>query len=229
MKHGLDRAAWSALISRHAGLAEGRGGARRYQPGTVPFAATCDDAPDHLVDLGDLISPGESVAFLQVGPVLPPPGLRTTREADGVQMVAASPCAPVEDPRIVQLRPADAVDMLELATLTRPGPFTLRALELGRFWGIRVEGRLVAMAGERMALTGYTELSGVCTYPEVRGQGFGRLMSRYVAGRISGDGTVPFLHAFASNTAAIRLYESIGFVLRTPVRLVVAERVPAGQ
>lgn len=224
MKHALDRAAYAALVSRHKALAQGQGGALRYDPGVVPFAATRDDAPEDVAELARLIGQGESAAFLQADPVVLPPELKPTLEADGVQMIAAAPVASFEDERVTQLGRADAAEMLALATLTRPGPFTLRALDLGRFWGVRDEGRLIAMAGERMAPTGYTELSGVCSHPDVRGRGFGRLMSRYVAGRISAKGDTPFLHAFASNVAAIRLYESIGFELRKPVYLVVAGR-----
>lgn len=224
MKHILDRAAYSALVSRHAALAQGQGGALRYDPAVVPFAATRDDAPEDVAALGRLLAPGQTAAFLQADPVVLPPELKRTVEADGVQMVAAAPFAPFEDERITQLGRADAADMLALATLTRPGPFTLRALDLGRFWGVREAGRLIAMAGERMAPSGYTELSGVCSHPDARGRGLGRLMSRYVAGRISAKGDTPFLHAFASNLPALRLYESIGFTLRRPVYLVVAGR-----
>jgi predicted GNAT family acetyltransferase len=120
----------------------------------------------------------------------------------------------VSDPRVIRLTEADAADMLDLATLTQPGPFTLNALRLGEFWGIREEGRLVAMAGERMGQPGYGEISGVCCHPDARGKGFARLLSLVVAGRISARGEQPYLHAYAGNLPAIRLYESIDFRLR---------------
>jgi predicted GNAT family acetyltransferase len=127
----------------------------------------------------------------------------------------------VTDERIEQLSQADAPDMLELATLTNPGPFSLRALELGDFWGIKMNGRLVAMAGERMKQPGYTELSGVCTHPDMRGKGLGRLLSLYVADKIVARGDQPYLHAYETNKAAITLYESIGFSLRSGINVAV--------
>jgi ribosomal protein S18 acetylase RimI-like enzyme len=224
MTHKLDRPAWASLTSRHQHLAQVQGGARRYAPASVPFVATGGDAPEDVAALARLMRPGEVGAFVQADPVLLPLGFVRKQEVDLMQLVATTSFAPVSDERIVPLGRADAADMLELATLTKPGPFTARALDLGRFWGIRRDGRLVAMAGERMSCEGYTELSGVCTHPDARGQGLARLMSRYVGAQISAKGDAVFLHAFPSNRAAVAIYESIGFSVRATLNLVVAER-----
>lgn len=222
--HELDRPAWASLTSRHQAFADGDAKARRYRPSIVPFAASADDSPESLEALGTLLEPGDTAVLLQAGEIRLPASLRAIRRAEGVQMLAGGGHEPFEDERIVKLGPADAADMLALAALTEPGPFTLRALDIGRFWGVRDNGRLVAMAGERMAQPGHVELSGVCTHPEARGRGLGRLLSRYVAGRIAHGGDRPYLHAFASNTAAIRLYASIGFTLRTTMQVAVIQR-----
>lgn len=224
MNHVLDRPIWSALTSLHAAHGEGNDHARRYQPDIHPFACAPDDSPESLAALAALAGPGETQVFLQADPVLLPAGFSTITTADGVQMVADEPTSPVDDPRIEQLGESDAADMLDLATLTRPGPFTMRALALGDFWGIRDNGRLVAMAGERLKVSGMTELSGVCTHPDIRGRGIGRLMTLYVAGRIFAAGDQPFLHTFAANAAAIALYEKIGFRQRSHMHVAVAER-----
>ena len=100
----------------------------------------------------------------------------------------------------------------------------MRALALGNFWGIRVDGRLIAMAGERLKVEGMTELSGVCTHPDFRGQGLGRLMTLFAAGKICARGEQPFLHTYAANETAIGLYGKLGFRLRTPMNVAVIER-----
>ncbi len=220
----LDRPAWTALTTLHAHLAEGGDLARRYDPSIVPFAATRDDSPECLAALAALPAPGEAMLFLQADPVALPANLTATLEADGVQMIAREHLPEVEDPLIGQLGEVDAADMLELATLTKPGPFTLKALRLGGFWGIRRDGRLVAMAGERMKQPGFTEISGVCTHPDARGNGYARLLSLFVAGRIAAHGERPYLHAWASNATAIRLYESLGFTLRRTMHVTMAVR-----
>jgi ribosomal protein S18 acetylase RimI-like enzyme len=178
MSHALDRPVWSALTTRHAGLAEGSDLAQRYDPSIVPFAAARDDSPEALDALGALADPGEDMLLLQADAIVLPPGLVAATTAQGVQMVLQHPPAEVSDERIERLSDADAAEMLELATLTRPGPFTLRAQALGEFWGVRKSGRLIAMAGERMKQDGFTEISGVCSHPDARGRGLARSSRR---------------------------------------------------
>lgn len=224
MRHVLDRPVWSALSSRHLAFAEGDSLARRYRPAIVPFAATAADDADSLNALGKLIPPGEAAVLVQADEITLPAEISTISTATLVQMIAARPTEPVSDGRIRQLTKDDASEMLALASLTKPGPFTLEALSLGDFWGVRIGGRLAAMAGERMKQPGHSELSGVCTHPDFRGGGLARLLSLFVAGRVAARGELPYLHAYESNAAAVRLYETIGFRLRSTMNMAVVQR-----
>jgi predicted GNAT family acetyltransferase len=221
MKHVLDRPAWSALATRHASLAEGGTLAKRYPPTIAPFAATANEGEESLQALAELPLTGEQLLLVMADPIVVPSGFVTVSAASAVQMIADRRLEHVTDKRIEQLSETDAAEMFELAMLTKPGPFSLRALALGDFWGVRINGRLAAMAGERMKQTGYTELSGVCTHPDFRGKGLGRLLSLYVADKIVARGHQPYLHAYATNTTAIALYESIGFRLRSRMNVAV--------
>ena len=223
MKHILDRPAWSALTTRHAALSEGGNLARRYDPTIVPFAASRDGSKKSLKALGELAGPEESLVFVQADEIVLPRGFVATLTATGVQMILKRTPPRVSDERIEPLTNADAPAMLELATLTRPGPFTLRAQALGEFFGVKMDGRLIAMAGERMKADGFTEVSGVCTHPDFQGGGLGKLLSIFVTHRILERGETPFLHAFATNKPAIGLYESIGFELRTMMNVAMAK------
>ena len=224
MSHILDRPVWSALDTRHRIFAYGDKLARRYPASIVPFAATATDDAESLQAFGRLVSPGESVIMAQADAIALPQGLSAISTADAVQMVAEKPLPAVSDERVQQLTLDDAAEMLALASLTRPGPFTLKALSLGDFWGVKINGRLAAMAGERMKQPGYSELSGVCSHPDFRGGGLGRLLSVFVSNRIMARGEVPYLHAYANNANAIRLYESIGFKLRSEMNVAVVQR-----
>ena len=228
MSHILDRPIWSALNSSHAHLAEGQGGARRYPPSIIPFAQSESDDPDNLAALAALAAPGDELFIAQATPILLPRGLTAVLEAPGVQMIADRMMPEIDDPRIERLGEADAADMLALALLTKPGPFTLRAQALGEFWGVKENGRLIAMAGVRFKHPGIQEISGVCTHPDVRGRGLGRLMMEYMCGCIFARGEQPYLHTFASNTGAIALYEKLGFRLRSPMNVTAFSRVSAG-
>ncbi len=118
----------------------------------------------------------------------------------------------------------DAPEMLVLASLTEPGPFLARTHRMGRFLGIRRNGRLAAMAGERMRFPGHTEVSGVCTHPDFRGQGLARRLSAAVTAAIQQRGDRAFLHVWATNATAIAIYRGLGFEVRAEVSVAVLER-----
>ncbi len=220
----LDRPVWSALATCHASLAEGGALARRYPASIAPFAAPADDGAASLAAFASLAGESDRVLMIEAGPIRLPPMLIATTRAMGVQMVLDRPATGVQDARIERLGDSDSAEMVALAALTRPGPFTLRARALGTFWGIREAGRLVAMAGERFHQPGHVELSGVCTHPGVQGQGLGRLLSLFVAGVIQARGEVPYLHAYEANARAIALYEALGFRMRCRMHVAAVER-----
>jgi predicted GNAT family acetyltransferase len=223
--HLLDRPVWHSLSSHLAPLSIGGPLARRFRRDVNLFASARDDSPEALAALADLVRPGEQVYLLQVPNIVVPPGCTAVKQATGVQMVATRSLqdeGPFDD--LVPLVDANAPEMLALARLTEPGPFLERTHTMGRFVGIRIEGRLAAMAGERMHVAGHTEVSGVCTHPDFRGRGLARRLSAAVAVAIEARGERAFLHAWRSNEAAIGLYESLGFEWRTDVNVAVLAR-----
>jgi len=213
---------WSALATRQRDLAVGDDFARRFDPAIGPFAAVGSDDAAHLARLEELIAEHGPVVLLQRDEIPMPPGTVARLRAPGLQLVLErlrTAPATGRAPDMVPLGADDAPEMVALAKLTEPGPFESRTPELGGFVGVRVDGRLVAMAGERMKPEGFTEVSGVCTHPDHRGRGYAAMLSAAVADRIVARGETPFLHAYASNRGAISLYERLGFVMRTPVEV----------
>lgn len=197
---------------------------RRLAPDYGLFAAVSDTSAQGLADLTALVRAHGDVALVE--PAGPPPveGLAVTYQAQCWQMIAEREQVTAPDFPIVFLTEADAPEMLALATLTRPGPFYARTHQLGDFVGVKDDGRLVAMAGERMKVDGFTEISGVCTHPTYRGRGYAAGLISHVATRIRARGETPFLHAYASNTGAIGLYQSLGFAFRCELTMTTLTR-----
>lgn len=222
--HPLDRPVWNALTTRWAGMARGDARARRVDPEVGPFAAAADFSAESLAALAGLVPAAGDLWIVDAEPLPPPPGVTVDRQLELDQMVAAQVDPPTASFEIVPLTAADAAEMYALATLTEPGPWVRRTHELGGFVGVKEAGRLVAMAGERMKPTGFTEVSGVCTHPDHRGRGYAGQLMRAVASRILARGETPFLHVYPTNTGAIALYEALGFRLRRRVTMTVLRR-----
>ncbi|WP_303697238.1 GNAT family N-acetyltransferase [Brevundimonas naejangsanensis] len=221
MTHPLDRPVWSALTSeRQAPLAVGAGGALRLAPGYGVFAASMDQSPQGVAAIAALDQPEGMLATVEADPTPVPPGLRVLKAAVLSQMVLVELApAKVRDIAIEPLTEADAPAMLALATLTEPGSFFERTHRLGDFFGVKQDGRLLAMAGERLKPDGFTEVSGVCAHPDARGRGYAGALMRAVIERILARGETAFLHSYVDNAGAIALYHSLGFTIRAPMRM----------
>ncbi|MCW7942842.1 acetyltransferase [Streptomyces hygroscopicus] len=223
-RHVLDNPALASLSGPHARFAERRGRVLRYPLDVSPWVGLPDDPDaDDWAALAALAGPGAEAPLPGFcGQV--PGGWEITFAVDGVQLVDDGAAA-APDPEAVRLTPADVPEMLDLVARTEPGPFLPRTIELGTYLGIRRDGALIAMAGERLHPPGWTEISAVCTDPGFRGQGLATRLILAVAHGIRERGETPFLHTGAGNTNAIRLYESLGFRLRRTTRFLSA-RVP---
>ena len=213
MSHVLDNPALASLTGPHAHFAERHGRVLRYPVDVSPWLALPEelDAGD-WADLAALAGPGGEVPLLGFRGEIPD-GWEVTFQIEGVQFVDEG-LAAAPEPEAVRLGPADVPEMLDLVARTRPGPFLPRTIEMGTYLGIRREGALIAMAGERLHPPGWTEISAVCTDPAFRGEGLATRLILAVAHGIRERGETPFLHTGAGNTNAIRLYESLGFRLR---------------
>lgn len=214
--HPLDRAVWQALSTRRAALSLGDEFARRIRADIGLFVAAADETPASLASLAALVPDDASVGSIEASGWPVPPGCTVVTRATLVQMVAPAPTQADRSPAtaIVALTDADAPAMLDLATRTKPGPFFAGTHLLGGFLGVKHDGVLIAMAGTRLSLPGYVEISAVCTDPAHRGQGHAAMLMTAVADAIRAGGDTPFLTSYADNAGAIALYEKLGFRIR---------------
>jgi len=223
--HPLDNPIWRSLTTRHAHLAQGGPLARRYPAEISPLSGLAAAGPANIAALSALAAVGDEIGVFEPAPVVLPPPWVVLREARITQMVRHDE-SPLPEGNIeaVPLSAADVTDMLALVELAQPGPFRSRTIELGRFIGLREGGRLIAMAGERMWIDRYREVSAVCAHPDARGRGHARALTARVVNRMLAAGETPFLHVLSSNAAALELYRALGFETRAEFFLMHAQR-----
>ena len=222
--HPLDNLIWTALGTRQSKFAQGNRGARRFLPQVTMLGALSAYTPEGYAPLADLQRNGEPTALFLNEPTDPPAGWRVLRSTPLAQMVLGDDPVPYKPMETVALGATDAAEMVALAELTKPGPFGMRTHEMGTYLGIRREGKLAAMAGERLQVSGYTEISGVCSHPEHTGQGYARTLMGMLIEQIRGRGERPFLHVRSENTNALELYKRMGFTERVLLHLQVVQK-----
>jgi ribosomal protein S18 acetylase RimI-like enzyme len=213
----------AALRGPQARFAQISGQALRYPADVAPFLALPPEpSRQDWLDAAALVPPGTSAALVHTG-VDVPEAWRTLHEFEVVQMIGERVTG-IDEPEAISLHGPDVAEMLELVRQTDPGPFLDRTIELGDFLGIRRDGQLVAMGGERLHIDGWTEISAVCTAATYRGHGMAsRLMGALIAG-IERRSERALLHVVPTNTNAIHLYEKLGFRERRRLTISVLTR-----
>jgi predicted GNAT family acetyltransferase len=227
--HPLDNPIWQALISTHAQFAEIRNGARKFPHEVSVLAGFCEPTPASYNSLATLLNPDERVGLFLEEPPEPPAPWTIERTTSLLQMLCerSGPTGVKPNPVVVRLTETDVPEMLALTKLTNPGPFGARTREMGDYFGIRVAGTLAAMAGERLKLPGYTEISAVCTHPDHLGHGYASVLMSKLIDRIFNRDEQPILHVLPENTRAIQVYERLGFAKRVLLHLAVLRLNPA--
>jgi GNAT superfamily N-acetyltransferase len=211
MRALLDNITWHALSGPHARFAQGRGAARRYARGFSPILGFEDVERADFAALEAHCAPGEEFYTDGWSGALPA-GWRVKVESTMFKMVwEGAPPQEDEAPEAVRLGSDHAAQAVELAALTHPGPFALRTIELGEYFGIFEDERLIAMAGERMTAGTLREISGVCTHPDHQGRGLARRLVLKLVRRELERGETPFLHVMRANDLARSLYRRMGF------------------
>jgi ribosomal protein S18 acetylase RimI-like enzyme len=210
---------WHALHTEHAQFAIEQNGAARYQAEIAPFAAFQDQKRSDVAALRVLFSQGER--FYLIGGS---PASNNATEIGSplqcLQMVfpeRLQPASRDSESQILRLSSEDALDMITLTDLAFPGFFRPRTYEMGTYYGIRAGGQLVAMAGERLSIPGYREISAVCTHPEHTGRGYAKLLMFRLIRDHAEAGLRSFLHVSERNTHAIGIYSRMGFTVANAV------------
>jgi GNAT superfamily N-acetyltransferase len=211
----------NALNSAHAHFAIGRPPARRYPAEVSPFAVIDDTSAPTLARLEALLVPGEQVYIFNQPPAQMN-GLSVGPPLHTFQMLGPDYFEDEgrkDEIHPILMTPENAAEMFELISLAFPGFYQPRTYEMGTYYGIRVDGKLVAMAGERLCMTGYREISGVCTHPSHTGKGYARTLMTCLMRDHAAAGVTSFLHVGKANKRATTIYERMGFRMLRSIAL----------
>jgi ribosomal protein S18 acetylase RimI-like enzyme len=222
--HVLDNPVWHALSTVHSSFGEGDDLAKRYAREIGPLAAVKEPSMDSYRSLARMLGPDDVAGLVYGSPLAPPSSFNVLRAMEIGQMVCESPALTEPEHKIERLDHGWITEMLALTELTKPGPFGPRTPELGTYLGITESGRLAAMAGVRVRMPGFTEISAVCTHPDFRGRRYARSLVSALIIEISRQGDVPFLHVRLDNADAVHVYEKLGFRIRRSMHLAILTR-----
>jgi predicted GNAT family acetyltransferase len=208
---------WQALTTEHSSIAVGGDLARRYPADVLPFCAVASPDAESMLALRELVIAGEpSYLCTDDGTAAEVSGLTVSGPIPVLQMLWPADLARVSSdeshPPIEALSSDDAAAMVGLTDVAFPGLYRPRTHTLGNYFGIRVDGELIAMAGERFSLIAYREISAVCTHPQHTGRGYAARLLHHVLADQAARGIGSFLHVAGNNARAIALYERLGFV-----------------
>lgn len=223
--HPLDNVIWKALTTVQAPLGVANKRAAKFLAEVSILGALAEPRSGDFESLCPLVGPGEQVGlFLDEDPQ-PKAPWKVVRSAPLLEMVYENGnVAESAEHLFLPLGEADVPEMLALTELTKPGPFGRRTREMGEYWGIREDGKLIAMAGERLRLAGFTEVSAVCTHPDHLGKGYATALITMLIRRIHRRGEQAFLHVRPENQRAVELYKRLGFSERLFSRYVILSK-----
>jgi predicted GNAT family acetyltransferase len=225
MEHVLDNPAWNALISGNKNLSFGDEQVKYFDREVSPFAAFKENSEENFQTLYNLITEGRVLLFISPVEMDIPSPWKVLNCIKGIQMICDTKIEQNEPSlKLIPITEEHVPQMLALTKLTNPGPFASRTIDFGHYQGVFDGDKLVALAGQRLHVFNYAEISAVCTHPDYLGRGYAKQLLIHQINRIKAAAEIPFLHVRYDNDRAIKVYESLGFSTRREIYFYVIQK-----
>jgi ribosomal protein S18 acetylase RimI-like enzyme len=224
-----DNPVYHALLTGDAHLGSGNDNVKYFDEQVSPFVGFAEGYDGGFDALYQLLSPGRKILYASRTRISEPPGWQQLAAISGLQFIFDKAPFRLDNDLTLSIQPIalgkqHVAEMVQLAALTKPGPFDTRTIEFGHYHGIFEDDRLVAMTGQRLHPGNYTEISAVCTHPDHVGKGYAAALLEHELSFISRTGQIPFLHVREDNARAIALYERLGFRVNGPMNFYFLKR-----
>jgi ribosomal protein S18 acetylase RimI-like enzyme len=222
----LDNPVYHALSTGDAHLSFGTKNVKYFDKEVSPFAGFADGYSRGFEELHGLLNKDRKILYASIKEIDIPEGWQQIAYIKGSQFVFETN-SNISPPKLkpVPLTYENAVEMVKLATLTKPGPFNMRTIDFGHYYGFFENGKLAAMTGQRLHIPPYSEVSAVCTHPDFLGRGYATALLQHQLLLITEQEQIPFLHVREDNERAIGVYERLGFKLRGPMHFYFFRRI----
>lgn len=213
MEKKLQNPTWFSLSETHKHWCLEFNNVKFYNPEICPFGSFTDETKTgkalnkyaKLIDEFFLVSENQDPTWDENFVLL-------DKKIEGCQMVLEQLQEVEITEEIVPLTEKYIDEIYNLVWLVMPGYYKKRTFEMGNYFGIFKEGKLVSITGQRMQTNDWIEISAVVTHPDYTRRGYAKQLTQFVTKEILKDKKHPILHTTKGNPA-IKLYEKLGFKL----------------
>jgi ribosomal protein S18 acetylase RimI-like enzyme len=213
MNNKLKNPVWFSLNETHKNFTIDYDVVKFYNPEVCPFGAFTEgsDTKNALNEYAKLTDSFFLVSENGI-PDFDKNFITLEKKMEGCQMVFDKMPSIEITENIVELSEKHIDEIYNLVWLVMPGYYKKRSFEMGNYYGIFKDNKLVSITGQRMQTNDFIEISAVVTHPEHRRKGYAKQLTLHVTKEIIKENKHPILHTNKGNHT-IKMYEKLGYKL----------------
>ncbi len=212
-KKTLQNPIWYSLMETHQNFSLTYDEVQFYKPEICPFGAfTNASKTKQALNAYSQLTKDMFLVSEKAVPSFDENHIVLNKKMEGCQMVLNKLIELEITESVIPLTEEHIQEVYDLIWLVMPGYYQKRTFDMGDYYGIFKDYKLVAISGQRMQTNDFIEVSGVVTHPDYTRKGLAKQLTWHATQEILKTGKHPILHTTKGNPA-IKLYQSLGFEL----------------